>query len=223
MMKFMRRSKDLAITGANARWYDRNTKQYRLEEMKRYAEEVASFLKDGADVLEIAPGPGFLSIFLAGLGNYHVNGVELSHDFVEIATRNAKVAGVDVTFVQGNAAGLPYGDNSFDGIVCTAAFKNFKDPLKAVHEIHRVLRPGGTALIVDMSPHITTQAIDDYIRNVMHMKGTQALFLKLTFKYFLRKGAYTRESFGLLLGNTPFAHSYTIREKDICLYVYLHK
>ena len=39
---------------------------------------------------------------------------------------------------------------SFDLIICRAAFKNFSEPLQALHEMHRVLKPGGKALIMDL-------------------------------------------------------------------------
>jgi ubiquinone/menaquinone biosynthesis C-methylase UbiE len=143
MMKSMRRKKDLGIGGWMAHWYDNNTKNHRLKEMKMYAVEVASHIKNGASVLEIAPGPGYLSIELAKLGKYNIVGWDISKDFVEIARKNAKAAGVEVDFREGNAADIISPDSRFDFIICTAAFKNFKEPLKALNEMHRVLKPGG--------------------------------------------------------------------------------
>jgi len=58
-------------------------------------------------------------------GNYHVTGVDISKTFVEIARKNAAIEGVQVDFRQGNAASMPFGEGSFDLILCRAAFKNF--------------------------------------------------------------------------------------------------
>jgi ubiquinone/menaquinone biosynthesis C-methylase UbiE len=222
MMKSFRRSGDLAITGANARWYDKNSRQTRLAEMERYAKELSVFLPANAAALEIAPGPGYLSIALSRMGNYHVTGLELSQDFVDIARRNAHNAGVAVDFRQGNAADLPFNTDSFDGIICTAAFKNFREPTKALREIHRVLKPGGTALIIDMNPQITSPQISHYVRDQMHMKGLPALFMQVTFNYFLRKGAYSRDELAVMLREFPLRDC-RIWEEDITLHVKLTK
>ena len=64
--------------------------------------------------------------------------------------RNARQAAVAVEFRQGNASEMPYPDASFDFVVCRAAFKNFSDPMGALNEIHRVLRPGGRASVLDL-------------------------------------------------------------------------
>ena len=45
---------------------------------------------------------------------------------------------------------MPYEDESFDFVVCRAAFKNFADPVGALNEIHRVLRPGGKGSVHDL-------------------------------------------------------------------------
>ena len=59
----------------------------------------------------------------------------------------------------GDAADLPFYDDSFDFVVCCAAFKNFSRPARAVAEMRRVLRPGGRALIVDLRPDVTRAAV----------------------------------------------------------------
>ena len=139
MMKFFRRFSDLGISGGMARWYDKNSRLHRMEEMNGYAREVAGQVKEGDNILEIAPGPGYLSIALAKMGKYKITGLDISQDFVEIARKNAREAGVKVDFQQGNAAELPFPENKYQFIICTAAFKNFKEPLKVMNEMYRVL------------------------------------------------------------------------------------
>src|SRR6516225_363327 len=117
----------VGMEGFIARWYARNTGRHK-ESYRKSAEVVAGQLADGASVLEVAPGPGYLAIELARLGNYRVVGLDISRSFVEMARRNAQDAGVAVTFEQGNASSMPFGPDSFDFIVCRAAFKNFSEP-----------------------------------------------------------------------------------------------
>ena len=87
---------DLGIGGITAHWYDNNTRKNRLAEMKAYAKEVAKHIQDGCSVLEVAPGPGYLAIELAKLGKYKIIGLDISNDFVEIARKNVRDAGVEV-------------------------------------------------------------------------------------------------------------------------------
>src|SRR5262245_44882421 len=137
--------KGIAMEGAIARWYTKNTRQGR--EFDVLAQRVSDIVPAGSHVLEVAPGPGFLSIEIAKLGTDQVAGVEISKTFVEIERANAKAAGVAIDFQQGDAANLPFGDASFDFVICTAAFKNFTHPVQALREMYRVLRPEGKALV----------------------------------------------------------------------------
>lgn len=221
LMKRQRRSKDIGIGGMAERWYDKNTKKHRLAEMKEYTQEVAKHVQSGSSVLEVAPGPGYLAIELAKLGKFRIVGLDISKDFVEIAQRNAKEAGVQVEFRQGNVSDIPFPDNTFDFIVCTAAFKNFKEPFNTLSEMCRVLRSGGTALIVDMNRNASDQQIQEYLQNT-GSKGTDRLLMKLMFKYFLRNGAYTKDEFIDLISKTAFKE-FNIKEGGIGFYVYLVK
>lgn len=65
--------------------------------MQRYADEVASLVSAGANILEVAPGPGYLSIELAKKG-FTVTGIEISPDFVKIAKNNAQEENDSVDF-----------------------------------------------------------------------------------------------------------------------------
>jgi len=223
MMKQQRRFKDLGIEGATARWYDNNTRKNRLTEMKEYAKEASKYLHDGYSVLEVAPGPGYLAIELAKLGICNkIIGLDISKDFVEIAKRNAKEAGIiEVEFRHGNVADIHFPDNSFDFIICTAAFKNFKEPLRALNQVCRVLKSGGNALIADMNRDASIQQIEDYIKSI-EAKGMGKLFMRLIFKYFLRNGAYTKDEFTSLISKTAF-EQYDIREKGMGFYIHLTK
>lgn len=222
IMKESRRLRDISIEGIAARWYDNNTRKHRLEEMKGYAKEATTYIQDGCSVLEVAPGPGYLVIELAKLGKYKIIGLDISNDFVKIARRNAKEAGVDdVQFQQGSVADIPFPCNTFDFIICTAAFKNFKEPLKALSEMYRVLTLGGTALIIDLNRNISNHQIEDYTKNI-EAKGIDKLIMKFMFKYFLRNGAYIKDEFIDLASKTEFKE-YAIKEEGIGLYIYLRK
>jgi ubiquinone/menaquinone biosynthesis C-methylase UbiE len=90
---------------------------------------------------------------------YSVTTLDISKTFVDIARDNANRAGVAVDVWHGDAAHMPFGDASFDLVVCMAAFKNFNDPVGAIDEMHRVLGPGAEASIYDLRKDATRHEI----------------------------------------------------------------
>jgi ubiquinone/menaquinone biosynthesis C-methylase UbiE len=182
---------------------------------------VAGRVPGGGSVLEVAPGPGYLGIELARLGDYRVVGLDISRSFVEIARRNAQDAGVAVTFEQGNASAMPFGADSFDFVVCRAAFKNFAEPVQALREMYRVLRPGGQALILDLRPDASPGAIRAEVKS-MGLGWWNSLVTRLIFRHFLVKTAYSQEQFRQMASQTPF-RTCEIEEDPIGLAVALVK
>ena len=197
------RFKGPEMEGAVARWYTRlRSSKSQIEAYRKEASRLASGLPAGADVLEVAPGPGRLAIEIARLGHFHVTGLDISHTFVEIASENARGAQVSVDFRQGDAAAMPFGAGSFDLVVCQAAFKNFTLPISALSEMHRVLRRGGTAVIQDMSRDATHADIDREV-NGMELGRFSAFTTRATLEM-LRRRAYSGAQFARLAAESPF-------------------
>jgi ubiquinone/menaquinone biosynthesis C-methylase UbiE len=179
--------KGMGMEGSTARWYDRTTRKD-MPEFKALALRIAAVVPAGGSVLEVAPGPGFLSIELAKRG-LQVQGIDISKTFVQIAKRNATADDVQARFELGNAAALPVEDGSVDFVVCRAAFKNFSEPVKALSEMRRVLRPGGTALLIDMRRDVNVRELKRYVDGL----GVNLLnrwFMMVVFRGMLIKRAY---------------------------------
>jgi ubiquinone/menaquinone biosynthesis C-methylase UbiE len=217
MMKFFKRFKDLGIEGTQAKRYDKLTREHRIGEMKEQAKEAIKHIKYGDSVLEIAPGAGHLSIELAKLGKYKITGMDISKDLVEICARNAMQAGVQIDFQQGNVSNMPFQSNVFNFIICVLAFKNFKEPVKALEEMHRVLKPGGIALIMDLNRKASMKVTKKVAEN-MGLKGLKAYIAGLI----QRSGAYSRNEFETFISQTEFK-DYEIRDSDMGFSVYLKK
>jgi ubiquinone/menaquinone biosynthesis C-methylase UbiE len=181
--------KGMAMEGFIASWYARNTGR-NLGRFKAGLEVVRSLLPSGGRVLEVAPGPGYLAIELARAG-YRVTGVDISRSFVQIATDHARRAGVELDVRQGDAAHLSLPASSFDAVVCMAAFKNFTDPLGALDEFHRVLCPGGTALVFDLRKEASEEAIAREVEG-MALSPWNAAVTRFTFRFMLLRRAYSR-------------------------------
>jgi ubiquinone/menaquinone biosynthesis C-methylase UbiE len=207
------------MEGLIARWYAKTAR--RDNEFKPLASRVNETVAAGSRVLEVAPGPGYLSIELAKLGKYQVTGLDISKSFVEIARTNARQAGVQVDFRHGNAADMPFADESFDSIICTAAFKNFAQPVQAIAEMYRVLRPNGKALIVDLRRDASPTAIDELV-NAMGLNRVNRLMTRWTFKLMLLKSAYTKKEIQQFASQTRFRQC-EIREDAIGMEIWLEK
>ena len=59
----------------------------------------------------------------------------------------------------------------FDLVVCRAAFKNFSEPLKALNETHRVPKPGGKAIIIDLRMDASWEEVVAYVGWTAHQPG----------------------------------------------------
>ena len=161
--------KGVAMEGMIATWYARNTRS-RIEEQRDLARRIGRLVPTGGSVLEVAPGPGYLSVELARLGTCRCSGLDISKTFVGIERRNAAEAGVQVDFRIGDATTIPFAASSFDFVVCVAAFKNFTQPTRVLEEFHRVLRGGGAALIVDLRKDATGKDLDAEVGNTLTIR-----------------------------------------------------
>ncbi len=196
------RFKGPEMEGAVARWYARvRSSKSQVEACRKQALRFTAGLAAGADVLEVAPGPGQLAVEMARLG-FQVTGLDISHTFVQIASDNAREAKVSVDFRQGDVATMPFPPDYFDLLVCQAAFKNFTLPKSALFEMHRVLRGGGTAVIQDMSGDATHGDIDEEVRGME--LGRLASFTTRVTLEMLRRRAYSPARFERLASESPF-------------------
>jgi ubiquinone/menaquinone biosynthesis C-methylase UbiE len=193
--------KGIGMEGMIATWYANNTRKS-MAEFRDLAKRIAVDLRSGDCALEIAPGPGYLAIELARLGSYRVAGLDVSRTFVRMARENAARAGVEVEFRHGDAAALPFADDRFEFIVCRAAFKNFSDPVGALCEMHRVLRPGGKALIIDMRNDASRKAIAAEVAKMR--TGRINAFLARVVLSALRKRAHSRQDIERMVLASPF-------------------
>ena len=98
-------------------------------------------------LLDLGCGTGeLLKILLELGGNTACTGLDLSENMLAVAR---KKLGERAQLVRGDAERLPFGDGSFDAVVCNDSFHHYPDPAAVVAEVERVLRPGGTFVLGD--------------------------------------------------------------------------
>ena len=212
--------KGMGMEGSVARWYEKTTRKD-MNEYRELAIRLEASLPAGSDVLEVAPGPGFLSIELARSGKLHVHALEISKTMVELTGRNAADAHVNVDIQQGNASAMPFAENSFDLLVCRAAFKNFSEPVTALKEMHRVLRCGGSGVIIDLRRDTPMSAIREYVNGIGIGRINRWMTL-LTFRFMLLKRAYTRDEIEQMLEKVPFRRT-EMHQNSIGMEVWFEK
>lgn len=104
-------------------------------------------------ILDIATGTGDLAIMMAKNTNAKITGLDLSAGMLDVGRKKVKEAGLDtrIEMVQGDSENLPFQDNSFDCITVSFGVRNFENLEKGLAEINRVLKPGGTFVILEFS------------------------------------------------------------------------
>jgi ubiquinone/menaquinone biosynthesis C-methylase UbiE len=115
----------------------------------------------GERVLEIGPGTGYYTLDMATwLGeDGTVEIFDLQQEFLDHVGRRAAERGLaNVVATQGDATALPYDEVSMDAVVLTAVLGEIPDPVAALREIRRVLKPGGRLVVGELfgDPHFTT-------------------------------------------------------------------
>ena len=98
-------------------------------------------------VLEVAVGTG--SNVLLFPPDAVVTGIDVSPGMLAEARRRLTEAGRAATLLEADAQRLPFDDASFDTVVCALGLCSIPDPATAIREMHRVLEPGGTLLLLD--------------------------------------------------------------------------
>ncbi|MBM3882468.1 MAG: methyltransferase domain-containing protein [Verrucomicrobia bacterium] len=146
---------------------------------KKFREQTLDLadLQPGESVLDVGCGTGMLLIEAAKRvgpsGTLH--GIEPSSEMVAHARRKAAAESVTAHFAEGSAERLPFPDASFDVVFCTMVLHHLPVPMHAtaIAEMHRVLRPGGRIVIVDLDRPKTLSAALSLV-TLIHNIGSHA-------------------------------------------------
>ncbi len=115
----------------------------------------------GERVLEIGPGTGYYTLDIAEWvgGEGRVEIFDLQQEFLDHVTARAAERGLgNVLPTQGDATALPYDEGSVDAVVLTAVLGEIPEPVAALREIRRVLKPDGRLVVGELfgDPHYTS-------------------------------------------------------------------
>lgn len=118
----------------------------RQRQLAKYRREVVATAS--GRVLEVGVGSG-LNFPLYGKQVEIVFGIDPSPRLLAIARRRAAAAGIHADLLLGSATAIPLADNTVDTVVMTWTLCSIPEPLVALREMRRVLKPGGRLLFVE--------------------------------------------------------------------------
>lgn len=118
---------------------------------KRVVNIVSS--QNPSSILDIATGTGDLAIALVKTGAQRIVGLDLSPKMLEVGRNKVLEKNLQerIEMVIGDSENLPFDNNTFDAITVAFGVRNFENLEEGLKEIHRVLKPGGTFVVLETS------------------------------------------------------------------------
>lgn len=171
-----------AMFAAIAPAYDLNNRLHSMgrDQAWRRAAVKAARVQPGDVVLDVACGTGDLTLTLAHTPARAVIGIDFTYDMLAVAQRKQPdptgrdrpdpIARATPTYAGGDAMRLPIADASVDVVSIAFGIRNVVDPVRAVREFFRVMRPGGRLVILEFSmprSRLVRAVYNLYFRHVM--------------------------------------------------------
>jgi ubiquinone/menaquinone biosynthesis C-methylase UbiE len=110
------------------------------------------------NVIEVGCGTAFVSLYIAKRG-YATTCVDLNPRILKQAEANFSREGVRGSFVCSEAEDLPFVSGGFDAVTSFGLLEHFKDPVTAIREMVRVIKPGGLFFADIVPSRFSTQTL----------------------------------------------------------------
>jgi demethylmenaquinone methyltransferase/2-methoxy-6-polyprenyl-1,4-benzoquinol methylase len=115
---------------------------------RRLARDVAK--RNPQHILDVATGTGDLALLLQRKTAAAVTGVDIAGEMLAVAKKKAR-SRERLRFVQAQAEALPFADSSFDAVTVAFGVRNFEQLPQGLAELRRVLKPGGTLAVLELT------------------------------------------------------------------------
>jgi demethylmenaquinone methyltransferase/2-methoxy-6-polyprenyl-1,4-benzoquinol methylase len=130
-------------------------------------------------IIDVATGTGDLAIEAMKLNPVKITGIDISEKMLELGKQKIKTRNLEdvIEFVKCDSENICFEDNTFDAAMVAFGVRNFKDPVKGLAEMRRVVRIGGLVMVLEFSKpdgFIFKHLYNFYFRNFLPFAG--ALF-----------------------------------------------
>jgi len=191
---------------------------------------VAAALGRGARrVLDLGTGTGDLAFAAASVlgGGGMVVGLDFSREMLRLANekKQQQPRGVKTFYIQGTALSPPFADGAFDAVMTAFVLRNVSDLRLFFAQAHRVLKPGGRLVTLDMFPPTCAPFsffYDLYFHRLMPWIGARLARDREAYRYLSTsvRGFDSPETIGEIVRQTGFEK--VAMRKFLCGAVCLH-
>lgn len=207
------------IPAPGAILYNASVSRLLKKPQKKLVQIITEKIKNGS-IVDVGSGTGYLAIEIAKAEpRSNVCGIDVSKKMVEIARRNAKGLS-NVRFEHGNAANLPFTDDSVDFIVSTGSLHHWKRPVKIFDECFRVLKKGKEGWIFDGCSDFPKNQVNSLISEHGFLRY-KVLSIAVKFHGFSREEYLTKIK--SVLDQTKFKDSYKMELNDMWMKITVKK
>lgn len=142
----------------------------------------------GSSILDIGCGTGILLDQLISLKrDLKLFGIDISPEMINVSKEKL---GKQINLQIGSANKLPYKNNSFDYVTCSTSFHHHPSSKNSLDEMYRVLKPGGTLVLLDLHTDGILRKILCKLDNIISNEGKTFLFTRKEMANLFRKTGF---------------------------------
>ena len=162
------------------------------------------------DLLDCGCGTGpMISLLHKRWPKRHYTGLDLTPKMIEVARAKGLT---NVRFVVGDCEDIPFGDSSFDAVICSMSFHHYPNPQDFFDSVSRVLRPGGKLVLNDSTGNVLMVWLINHVElplaNLLH-KGDVCIYSRKEIERMCQRARLTLEVFQ----NDRFWHLHAVMRK----------
>jgi len=154
---------------------------------RKAVRKISESIKD-PEIIDVATGTGDLAIEAVKQGAVKVTGIDISEKMLEIGRQKIAAGnhGNVIELIKCDSEDVCFEDNTFDAAMAAFGVRNFRDPVKGLSEMRRVVKHGGLVVILEFSKpdgFIFKHLYNFYFRNFLPFTGAFFSQQKKAYRY----------------------------------------